>query len=255
MAWMALARDVRRLNVSRDVQRIINHFKSVISRRRVRTGALAKVIVIASLASSRRGTKIARKEAAMSAPESSQVLQLDIQGTPQAWISLEQAATHVASGAVAWHDGAGPLARWRGGVNAQSGQRSQIEIHPILALHGVARINLFTLEPTVDRRKLFRRDRYTCAYCGGIFAEADLQAEHIVPLSRGGPTQWMNLVTACADCNGEKRNRTPEEAGMPLLYLPYIPSRFEDFLLQGRRIRADVHQWLKARVPKASRWH
>ena len=37
------------------------------------------------------------------------VLQLDIQGTPQAWISIEQAATHHASGAVAWFDGDGPL--------------------------------------------------------------------------------------------------------------------------------------------------
>ena len=39
-----------------------------------------------------------------------QVLQLDIQGTPQAWISLEQAASHYATGAVVWEDGVGPLA-------------------------------------------------------------------------------------------------------------------------------------------------
>ena len=44
----------------------------------------------------------------------------------------------------------------------------------------------------------------------------------------------MNLVTACAECNGRKAARTPEEARMPLLYLPYVPSRFEDFLLAGR---------------------
>lgn len=62
----------------------------------------------------------------------------------------------------------------------------------------------------------------------------------------------MNLVTACR-CNGIKGNRTPEQAGMPLLYLPYVPSRFEDFLLQNRRIRADVHEWLASRLPKGSR--
>ena len=40
---------------------------------------------------------------------------------------------------------------------------------------------------------------------------------------------------------------------MPLVYLPYVPSRFEDFLLEGRHIRADVHEWLASRLPKGSR--
>jgi hypothetical protein len=40
---------------------------------------------------------------------------------------------------------------------------------------------------------------------------------------------------------------------MPLLYLPYVPSGFEGFLLEGRHIRADVHEWLAARLPKGSR--
>ena len=57
----------------------------------------------------------------------------------------------------------------------------------------------------------------------------------------------------CAACNGRKAARTPEEARMPLLYLPYVPSRYEDFLLAGRHIRADVHDWLAARLPKGSR--
>ena len=47
----------------------------------------------------------------------SHVLQLDIQGTPQAWISLEHAAVHVATGSVAWCEGTGPLATLRGGFN------------------------------------------------------------------------------------------------------------------------------------------
>jgi 5-methylcytosine-specific restriction endonuclease McrA len=63
----------------------------------------------------------------------------------------------------------------------------------------------------------------------------------------------MNLVTACGVCNGRKADRTPEEAGMPLMYLPYAPSRFEDFLLEGRNIRTDVHEWLAATLPKGSR--
>lgn len=181
------------------------------------------------------------------------VLQLDIQGTPQAWITAEQAAVCHAMNAVAWVDGAGPLRTLRGGWNAATGRRSEIEIHPIMALHGAARVNLFDIVPAVTRRKLFRRDRHVCAYCGDRFGERALQAEHIVPESRGGAWSWMNLVSACACCNGRKAARTPEEARMPLLYLPYVPNRYEDFLLAGRNIRADVHEWLAARLAKNSR--
>ena len=188
-------------------------------------------------------------------PPHCHVLQLDIQGTPQAWISIEQAATHHAAGAVAWHDGDGPLRTLRGGWNAATGRQSRIDVQPIIALRGAARVNLFDRAPAVAPDKLFRRDRHTCAYCGQVFPASVLQCEHILPESRGGAWSWMNLVTACAACNGRKAARTPEEARMPLLYLPYVPSRFEDFLLAGRTIRADVHEWLAQRLPRGSRLH
>ena len=189
----------------------------------------------------------------MQAGHHHRVLQLDIQGTPQAWISIEQAASHYATGSVAWQEGTGPLRTLRGGWNAVVGRQSVMDIHPIIALSGAARVNLFDVTPSISKSKLLRRDRMTCAYCGQHFNERDLQCEHILPESRGGAWSWMNLVTACAWCNGRKADRTPEEARMPLLYLPYVPSRFEDFLLAGRNIRADVHEWLAARLPKASR--
>jgi len=185
----------------------------------------------------------------------STVLQLDIQGTPQAWIGLEEAALHYATGAVAWEGGDGPLATLRGGWNVASGRQSLIAVAPIVALRGHARLNLFEIVPGVTKSKLLRRDRHTCAYCAQAFGERDLQVEHVVPASRGGPCTWMNLVTACAACNGRKADRTPDEAGMPLVYLPYVPTRFESFLLEGRRIRADVHEWLAARLPRHSRLH
>jgi hypothetical protein len=181
------------------------------------------------------------------------VLQLDIQGTPQAWISLEHAALHVVNDAVAWVDGASPLALLRGGFNVARGVRSEVAVHPIMALRGVSKVNLFEITPVITREKLARRDRFTCAYCAQVFPERDLQCEHIFPQSRGGPWSWMNLVAACGSCNCRKAARTPEEARMPLQFLPYVPSRFEDFLLDGRNIRADVHQWLAARLPKNSR--
>jgi hypothetical protein len=189
----------------------------------------------------------------MQAEHHHHVLQLDIQGTPQAWISIEQAASHYATGSVAWEEGEGPLRTLRGGWNAVIGRQSVMDIHPIIALSGASRVNLFDVTPSISKTKLLRRDRMTCAYCGQCFHERDLQCEHILPESRGGAWSWMNLVTACAWCNGRKADRTPEEAGMPLMYLPYVPSRFEDFLLAGRNIRADVHDWLAARLPRTSR--
>jgi len=181
------------------------------------------------------------------------VLQLDIQGTPQAWITPEEAALHYATGTVAWEEGQSPLATLRGGWNVASGRQSQLVIQPIIALRGKPAVNLFDVVPTVTKPKLLRRDRYCCAYCAQVFAEKDLQAEHVTPESKGGPYSWMNLVSACASCNARKADRSPEQAKMPLVYLPYVPNRFEDFLLAGRNIRADVHEWLAARLPKNSR--
>lgn len=181
------------------------------------------------------------------------VLQLDITGLPQAWISVEQAAVHVATQSVAWSLGDEPLAVLRGGMNADTGQQSVLEVPAIVALRGSSRLNLFDITPCYSKGKVLRRDRQTCAYCGTWHELRDLTVDHIQPASRGGPLSWMNTVAACRACNALKADRTPEQARMPLLFTPYVPSRFEDFLLKGRRIRADVHDWLAARLPKESR--
>jgi hypothetical protein len=69
----------------------------------------------------------------------STVLQLDIQGTPQAWIGLEQRALHYAAGCAIWEDGAGPLATLRGGWNVAAGRQSRIEVAPIVAVRSLQR--------------------------------------------------------------------------------------------------------------------
>ena len=84
---------------------------------------------------------------------------------------------------------------------------------------------------------------------------ADLTAEHVLPQSRGGSNRWANLVSACRPCNHRKGNRTPEEAGMALLYVPYTPSLHEGFILRNRRILADQMAFLMAGVPPHSRLH
>ena len=69
------------------------------------------------------------------------------------------------------------------------------------------------------KRDILDRDRRTCAYC----AQRGETVDHINPKSRGGRDTWENLVACCHKCNNEKADRTPEEAGMRLLWQPYRP--------------------------------
>src|SRR5690606_26466496 len=107
--------------------------------------------------------------------------------------------------------------------------------------------------PARTREMLFARDRFVCAYCGARHRPSELTAEHVQPRSRGGKTSWTNLVSACKPCNLRKGDRTPEQARMPLLYVPYVPSLCEAFILRNRRILADQMAFLMAGVPAGSR--
>ena len=105
-----------------------------------------------------------------------QILQLDIQGYPQNWISSQQAASYYATDSVAWTVGE-VCQTLRGGINAYSGLQSCLDIHPILAVNGASKTNLFDVVPAFSKGKLFRRDRFTCAYCSQHFSERDLRSE------------------------------------------------------------------------------
>lgn len=183
------------------------------------------------------------------------ILELDAAGTPSRWIEPERATYYLTKGLVAWSLGEAAIVM-RGGINARTGSQSTLALPPIMAIRGSVHASRHFKTPGVDRDALFRRDRYTCAYCGLVYRPAQLTADHVLPESRGGDWSWMNLVTACGGaggCNGRKDDRTPEEAKMPLLYLPYVPSRHEHFILSGRRILADQMEFLLAGVPAHSR--
>jgi len=180
------------------------------------------------------------------------ILKLDAGGIPQCWVNAEEATKHYADNSVLWTLG-DPILKMRGGISRATGLQSVIELHSIIAVKGSAKINLFDVIPCITKRKLFRRDRGLCAYCGERIHEGDAEAEHIVPNSRGGKYSWMNLVISCRPCNQRKGNRTPENAGMSLLYAPYMPSLYEDMILKGRNILADQMDFLAANLPKNSR--
>lgn len=74
----------------------------------------------------------------------------------------------------------------------------------------------------ISRRALFARDGWRCVYCGTTAGRLTL--DHVIPRSRGGESVWENVVTACAPCNHQKGNRSPEEARMELVQPPKAPA-------------------------------
>jgi len=144
----------------------------------------------------------------------------------------------------------------RGGTQRATGLQSVIRASSIIAIKGKDFIvRHFDHEPTLTKEMLLARDRHLCAYCAQSFRFGELDMEHIVPISKGGATSWMNLVAACKACNNRKANRTPEAAGMKLHYVPYVPNRYEAFILSNRKILADQMEFLLLGVPKSSRMH
>ncbi|MFJ2116216.1 MULTISPECIES: HNH endonuclease [unclassified Streptomyces] len=99
-----------------------------------------------------------------------------------------------------------------------------------------------------SRRGVLVRDQHRCAYCGRRATTVD----HVVPRSRGGGDNWLNTVASCAEDNHRKADRTPEQAGMPLLHLPFIPSPAEAMLLSLRSgERSDLPLWSAGVQPAA----
>ena len=183
------------------------------------------------------------------------VLALDIAGTPHRWISVRDAAHYYATDMIAWAAGSNEFLL-RGGTQRATGIQSLIRASSIIAIKGRDFIvRHFDHVPTLTKEMLLGRDGYLCAYCAERFRPDQLDMEHIVPKSKGGDDSWMNLVAACRACNNRKANRTPEAAGMKLHYVPYVPNRYEAFILSNRKILADQMEFLLLGVPKSSRVH
>jgi len=93
----------------------------------------------------------------------------------------------------------------------------------------------------LTRQEVFRRDDYTCQYCG--MQTRELTLDHVIPRHLGGRHAWDNLVSACRYCNRRKGGRTPEQAHMSLLRRPIEPRSSYRYLFQ--RHLAQHEQWVK----------
>tara|TARA_Y100001978_G_C23450263_1_gene317350 strand:- start:2 stop:586 length:585 start_codon:yes stop_codon:yes gene_type:complete len=99
-----------------------------------------------------------------------------------------------------------------------------------MRLPSVIALKEFVLQsrrPAFTRFNVFLRDRFSCQYCGNKFPTQELTFDHLVPRSRGGTTNWKNVVTACSRCNLKKGNHLPEAVNMHPKNKARIPSNYE----------------------------
>lgn len=177
------------------------------------------------------------------------VLSLDASGRILDWISWQDAVCLYVRNAVAWTLG-DPCLTVHGGYQRQDGRQSLIHLHPIVASTGHCRQRAIDPAPTLTNVALFARDGHLCLYCGNQFSRGELTRDHVMPLSRHGADEWENVVSACISCNIHKSNRTPQQARMPLLAVPYRPSWVEHLILSNRNILADQMEFLRHHLPR-----
>lgn len=188
---------------------------------------------------------------------SQQVLRTDVAGMPLEWIDYREAVRLYHTDQVAYACGT-LLYTVFGGYSAIDGRRSMIDVSSIIATQGtgVSHSRLHDrYTPPLNNRTLFKRDANLCLYCAGQFPVSELTRDHVTPLSQGGLDVWQNVATACRRCNNHKGGRTPEQAGLELIAVPFTPTYAEYIYLKGRRVLADQMQYLLAHIPRSSPLH
>jgi hypothetical protein len=182
-------------------------------------------------------------------PLSQQILRTDVSGMPLEWVDYREAARLYHTEQVAYTCGT-LLYRLYGGMCARTGLRTIVDVNSIIATLGVTgnpgNLRGAAYTPPLNNQTLFR---------GARFPYSLLSRDHVTPFSRGGKDTWRNVVSACRRCNNAKASRTPEQAGMQLLAVPFTPTYAEYIFLKGRRVLADQMEYLVAHFPRTSPLH
>tara|TARA_B100001758_G_C18413858_1_gene617895 strand:- start:3656 stop:4234 length:579 start_codon:yes stop_codon:yes gene_type:complete len=180
-----------------------------------------------------------------------QILRTDISGMPLEWVAYQDAVRLHFNGQIAYTCGTN-IMTIRGGINAKTNLRSQVHVNSIIATYGNNQTLAMQYAPPLNNRTLFNRDDHLCLYCGLKFSSDNLSRDHVTPLFQGGKDKWVNVVSACKRCNNAKAGRTPEQAKMELLAIPFVPTHAEYIFLQGKTILCDQMEFLKQHFPRTS---
>lgn len=168
------------------------------------------------------------------------ILRLNKSGMPIDWLTKKDAVCIFVKDHISWSMGDSVIPVY-GGTN-RLGRRTVIELPSIIATVGEVHYQRFV--PPLENKLLFRRDRNMCLYCGKVFPKEELSRDHVVPRFQGGRDRWTNVVTACRKCNHRKGCRTPEQANMELLAVPFTPNQFEFLYMANKRILSDQMEFL-----------
>lgn len=91
----------------------------------------------------------------------------------------------------------------------------------VIRLVSYVRIPRHSHRRKITRRAVFARDDWTCQYCG---SRSNLTVDHVIPRSKGGSSDWENIVASCAPCNRRKGNLLLRNSGMRLNRVPRTPN-------------------------------
>tara|TARA_S200000501_G_scaffold348790_1_gene364311 strand:- start:2021 stop:2599 length:579 start_codon:yes stop_codon:yes gene_type:complete len=180
-----------------------------------------------------------------------QILRTDVSGMPLEWVAYQDAVRLYFNDQIAYTCGSN-IMTIHGGINAITNLRSKVEVNSIIATYGNNKILTDQYAPPLNNTTLFKRDNHLCLYCGNKFRSENLSRDHVTPLFQGGKDIWVNVVSACKRCNNAKAGRTPEQANMQLLAIPFIPTHAEYIFLQGKVILFDQMEFLKQHFPRSS---
>ena len=180
------------------------------------------------------------------------ILRLNTAGAPVEWLNWQDAVCLHARELVSWTYGEEVMAV-HGGHSRLTGEQTVVSLSSIMACKGKV-YNAINKQPPLTNRALFRRDQFTCMYCGKSFEYQQLSRDHVHPISRGGRDVWTNVVTACKRCNARKGSALLTEINMELLALPFKPNHAEYLALShSGRILGDQMAFLKRQFSANSR--
>ena len=103
----------------------------------------------------------------------------------------------------------------------------EMELPSVIALKSFIKPSEY---PYFTRFNVFLRDKFTCQYCGD---KKDLTFDHLLPKSKGGKTDWQNVVTACSTCIVKKGRKLYSKCDLRLKRKPFIPT-VDDLHKNGR---------------------
>ena len=178
-----------------------------------------------------------------------QYLVCDKSGQPHHWCSAEDGVVLKYKGLLSYE--LGDASVFNGGTSRMTGEQSTVEVAPIIFLKETLKYDQRT--PPLTNENLFKRDLNICGYCGRHYNVSKLSRDHIHPTSKGGKNIWQNVVTSCKGCNHAKDDMTLSEAGMSLIFIPYVPNHAARLIMQNRRIIADQMEYLQAFLPEQCR--